>query len=337
MPNYSVLAAQMAAAFHMEGQIAKGTGNTIVVPPLSLNIGGNGYHSSVSVTLNPLVDNDGGFSSFTFGRDYYIYAVEPSTATITPKLLVSANSTVPAGYTAANSRKIGGFHYGKIRTGAAANAVADGIVPNSVWDLRHRPTCSPEGMVKVGNIWVDIYLSSDDGQGGIKSAYNATPLTGTEGLNWYSFVERAAKVGKRLLTYAEWIAAAQGSPQGLDGSNANAWTATTNTGRNPAGLIANATSIYNCRDCVGNVYEWLDEMVVRWDGTSNKWAWHDVMEGQGYGQLYMYTPNALVAMRAGGDWSNGVQAGARAVVLANLPWNVYSSIGCRAACDSLNF
>ena len=109
---------------------------------------------------------------------------------------------------------------------------------------------------------VDLPIK-DDGQGGLKSAYNATPLTGTEGLNWYSFVERAAKVGKRLLTYAEWIAAAQGSPQGLDGSNANAWTATTNTGRNPTGLIANATSIYNCRDCVGNVYEWLDEMVVR--------------------------------------------------------------------------
>ena len=335
MPNYSVLAAQMAAAFHIEGQIAKGTGNTIVVPPLSLNIGGRGYHSSALVTLNPLVDNDGGFSSWTFGRDYYVYAVEPAEATIAPRLTVSANSTVPSGYTAANSRKIGGFHYGKVRTGTAAGSVADGIVPNSVWDLRHRPTCSPEGMVKVGNIWVDIYLSSDDGQGGIKSAYNATPLTGTEGLNWYSFVERAAKVGKRLLTYAEWIAAAQDSPQGLDGSNANAWTATTNTGRNPAGIIANATSIYNVRDCVGNVYEWLNEMVVRWDSAATGWAWHDVLPDQGYGQLYMYTPNALVAMRAGGYWTDGVHAGARAVILNYIPWSVTSINGCRVACDSL--
>lgn len=337
MPGYSVLAAQMAAAFHIEGQIAKAAGNTVVVPPLSLNIGGRGYHLSAPATLNPLVDNDGGFSSWTFGRDYYVYAVEPAEATIAPRLTVSANSTVPSGYTAANSRKIGGFHYGKVRTGTAAGSVADGIVPNSVWDLRHRPTCSPEGMVKVGNIWVDIYLSSDDGQDGIKSAYNATPLTGTEGLNWYSFVERAAKVGKRLLTYAEWIAAAQGSPQGLDGSNANAWTATTNTGRKPAGLIGNATSIYNCRDCVGNVYEWLDEMVVRWDGTTNKWEWHDVMPGQGYGQLYMYTPNALVAMRAGGAWTSGGPAGARAVTLGDYPWYVGSNYGCRVACDSLNF
>lgn len=337
MPNYSVLAAQMAAAFHIEGQIAKGTGNTLVVPPLSLNIAGCGYHSSAPVTVNPLTDNDGGFSSFTFGKDYYVYAVEPSTATIAPKLLVSANSTVPAGYTAGSSRKIGGFHYGKIRTGTAAGSVADGIVPNSVWDLRHRPTCSPEGMVEVGNIWVDIYLSSDDGQGGIKSAYNATPLTGTEGLNWYNFVERAAKVGKRLLTYAEWIAVVQGSPQGLDDSNANAWTATTNTGRNPAGIIANATSIYNARDCVGNVWEWLDEMVVRWDSTATGWAWHDVMEGRGYGQMYMYAPNALVVMRAGGTWTSGARAGARSVDLVSFPWRVYSYDGARAACDSLNF
>lgn len=335
MPSYSVLAAQMAAAFHMEGQIAKGTGNTIVVPPISLNIGGNGYHSSVSVTLNPLVDNDGGFSSFTFGRDYYIYAVEPAGAAIAPQLLVSQNSTVPNGYTANNSRKIGGFHYGKVRTGTSPGDVTDGIVPNSVWDLRHRPTCSPEGMVEVGNIWVDIYLSSDDGQGGLKSAYNATPLTGTEGLDWYAFVERAAKVGKRLLTYAEWIAAAQGSPQGLGDSNTNAWTATTNKDRNPAGLIANATSIYNVRDCVGNVYEWLDEMIVRWDGTTNKWEWHDVMPDQGYGQLYMYTPHALVAMRTGAGWNNGVLAGARAANLNGYPWRVSSYDGCRAACDPL--
>ena len=335
MPNYSVLAAQMAAAFHMEGQIAKGTGDTIVVPPLSLNIGGNGYHSGTPATLNPLVDNDGTFSGFEFGTDYYIYAVQPGPMSITPELLVSKNSTIPNGYTAANSRKIGGFHYGKVRTGAAADSVADGIVPNSVWDLRHRPTCSPEGMVEVGNIWVDIYLSSDDGQGGLKSAYNATPLTGTEGLTWYSFVERAAKVGKRLLTYAEWIAAAQGSPQGLDDSNANAWTATTNTGRNPTGLIANATSIYNCRDCVGNVYEWLDEMVVRWDGTTNKWEWHDVMPDQGYGQLYMYTSSALVAMRTGGSSYHGVKAGARTALLFYYPWIAISFNGCRAACDSL--
>lgn len=335
MADYSVVAAQMAAMFEIEGQIQKGAGDTIDVPPMSLNVGGRGLHLNNYVSLNPLSQNDGTFSGFEFGTDYYIYAVQPGPMSITPELLVSKNSTIPNGYTAANSRKIGGFHYGKIRTGAAAGSVADGIVPNSVWDLRHRPTCSPEGMVEVGNIWVDIYLSSDDGQGGLKSAYNATPLTGTEGLDWYSFVERAAKVGKRLLTYAEWIAAAQGSPQGLDDSNENAWTKTTNTGRNPTGIIPNATSIYNCRDCVGNVYEWLDEMIVRWDGTTNKWEWHDVMPDQGYGQLYMYTPHALVAMRTGAAWNNGVLAGARAANLNGYPWRVSSYDGCRAACDPL--
>lgn len=42
------------------------------------------------------------------GKDFYIYAcIQAGTA---PKILLSANSTYPAGYTANNSRKIGGFH-----------------------------------------------------------------------------------------------------------------------------------------------------------------------------------------------------------------------------------
>jgi len=91
----------------------------------------------------------------------------------------------------------------------------------------------------------------------------------TEGLNWYSFVERAAKVGKRLLTYAEWIAAAQDSPQGLDGSNANAWTAHDQTqGAIPPGLSLTPHPSITYATVVGNVYEWLDEMVVRWDSAA---------------------------------------------------------------------
>jgi hypothetical protein len=42
------------------------------------------------------------------GKDFYIYACLQ--AGTTPKILLSANSTYPSGYTANNSRKIGGFH-----------------------------------------------------------------------------------------------------------------------------------------------------------------------------------------------------------------------------------
>lgn len=38
-------------------------------------------------------------------------------------------------------------------------------------------------------------------------------------------------------------------------------------------------------------------------------------------------------MLAGGNWNNGVIAGARAANLNNQPWNVNTNIGCRLACD----
>jgi hypothetical protein len=43
----------------------------------------------------------------------------------------------------------------------------------------------------------------------------------------------------------------------------------------------------------------------------------------------------LAALIAGGDWSLGVDAGARAVSCSNYPWNVSTNVGVRGACDSL--
>ena len=101
------------------------------------------------------------------------------------------------GYNAENSRKIGGFHYGDVRrikadtlepinsSGSAWGAgwednIYQGILPFSVWTLLHRPKSSPEGMVYCASIgkWVDIYLTSTN----YRSEYNATPMTGSEGL-----------------------------------------------------------------------------------------------------------------------------------------------------------
>ena len=43
------------------------------------------------------------------GKDFYIYACVPVSGS-SPKIVLSANSTTPSGYTSSNSRKIGGFH-----------------------------------------------------------------------------------------------------------------------------------------------------------------------------------------------------------------------------------
>lgn len=283
----------------------------------------------------------------TLGTNYYVYLCDNGTAN--GLLLLSANSTAPSGYTASNSRKIGGFHYGRKRNSiTVADVSSNVVVPNSVWDLCHRPRCSPEGMVYIGNgVWVDIYLASVDEAitfangngsqiltGSCKSAYNALPLTGTEGLNGYNFIELAKRSGKRLLTLAEWLQAAHGSPQGNNADNVNAWSATTNTDRQYTGYVANAISLSNVVDCVGNVWEWLDEYIIRQDGTL-AWGWYDVMPLMNVGQLYMYTNLALVQIMSGGHWSDGVYTGSRCVLLNAYPWHVSASIGSRLACDSL--
>lgn len=316
--------------------------------------------------------------TFAVGTDYYVYLCDDGTNGV---IKLSLNSTFPAGYSADSSRKIGGFHYGHIRKVSSdglwipidsegtkfgsgstiwKNNVTTGIVPNSVWDLKNRPKCSPEGMVKIGQLWVDIYQSSAAeavtfmsgtnglhvATGKLQSKYGQLPVTGTEGLCWFNFAELATRSAKRMLSYAEWIKGAFGNPEGEDAADNYGWTKTTNTARTRTGVRVNASSgaydaasgikpyaisAYNLVDCVGNVYDWLDEMSIRQDSTS--WAWQDVL-GAGMGDLYGPNNIGLSALIAGGNWGEGVHFGPRCVHLGNFPWYVHTGIGCRLACDA---
>jgi len=215
-------------------------------------------------------------SALQRGRDYYVYICDPGN-NADEIYLISLNATAPAGYNAQNSRRLGGFHVGMCRrTGSLKRPVNAGgvawgqgwesniylgIIPDSVWTLKHRPKCAPEGMTYIGSgIWVDVYLSSSDGAGGLQSTFNSIPLTGTEGHNWYSFNDRALAAEKRLMSYAEFCRMAFGSPEGL-ANNTNAWTA--GSGRNPTGQVDRAVSSVGACDAVGNVWEWLDELITR--------------------------------------------------------------------------
>ena len=289
-------------------------------------------------------------ADFTQGHDYYIYICNPASDSQDEIYLISENSTWPNGveWDMDNTRKIGGFHYGRVRNvneyGQEINASGSvrgsgwesntkiAILPNSVWTLTHRPKCDPAGMAYLGNaLWGDIYLSSDDGAQGLQSVYGGTPITGTEGLNWYIANEKARRVGKRLPNYAEFCQGAEGSPQGLDGSNTNGWTATTNTARTAVGKIKNAISVKNIMDIAGNVWEWLNELCL--DPTAASWNWYNVMSG--YGQIYMPSQTALRALVGGGAWSDSVRCGSRAVYCGSCAWNVVTYIGVRCVCDSL--
>ena len=333
-------------------------------------------HGAIDINPVSILDTGG---RFKVGWDYYIYLCLNEEGQ--PVLMVSANTTYPDGGKAQNSRKIGGFHFGHIRhvsddgkwvpvdsTGNKRGAIGTiwqrnvsvGIVPNSVWDLANRPQCSPEGMVKVGSNWVDIYQCSAaetitlEGPGlsivtgKLQSKYGQLPVTGIEGLNWFGFAELAGLAGKKMLSYAEWIAAARDNPQGEDDADNYGWTKNTNIIRNRTGCNIDsdgnfiegggvkpyAVSALNIVDAVGNVHEWLNEFTYREDGPTVGWAWRDVL-GTGKGKAWLYKENSLVSLRAGGHWKDGAAAGPRCVSTSYGSWFVFTYYGCRLACDSI--
>ena len=342
---------------------ASGANEITVIEGCVIAVGGAGIFQTGNTVLNASNLDVG--AAFSVGCDYYVYICDSRQDAQDEQYIISLNSTYPSGWNASNSRKIGGFHYGRCRkindnmqpvnsSGAIfgtgwESAVSNGILPRSVWTLGHRPKCSPEGMVYLGGgTWVDIYLNSDDGAQGLKSEYNCAPMTGTEGMNWYTFTERLMKSGKRMPDYSEFCAYAFGSPQGLDGANTNAWTATTNTGRGTTGSVVNAVSAVGCVDAVGRVWEWLNDLITRAEHATNAdyhptaaWGWDkksplkDNATKYDVGNIYQYYAYSLAALLAGGDWYSGVCAGARAVHCGHYPWHVYAALGVRGACDSM--
>ena len=342
---------------------ASGANEITVIEGCVIAVGGAGIFQTGNTVLNASNLDIG--AAFAVGSDYYVYICDSRQDAQDEQYIISLNSTYPSGWNASNSRKIGGFHYGRCRkindnlqpvnsSGAVfgtgwESAVSNGILPRSVWTLGHRPKCSPEGMVYLGGgTWVDIYLNSDDGAQGLKSEYNCAPMTGTEGMNWYTFTERLMKSGKRMPDYSEFCAYAFGSPQGLDGANTNAWTATTNTGRGTTGSVVNAVSAVGCVDAVGRVWEWLNDLITRAEHATNAdyhptaaWGWdkksplRDNATKYDVGNIYQYYAYSLAALIAGGGWYDGVRAGARAVGCYDYPWTVGTTRGVRGACDSM--
>ena len=288
------------------------------------------FEIDTNAILGPAALDTG--SAFAVGTDYHIYICDTGDNADDAVILISSNATAPVGYNSLTARKIGGFHYGGIRavnatldpinsggvvmgTGWESN-VKNAIVPRSVWTLLHRPKCNPAGMVYVtSGFWSDIYIASDNGNGGLKSAYNKAPITGTEGVNKYKFVELALKTGKRLPTYDEFLALAAGSPEGLAENNNNAWTAGINlTGRNPTGQIANAVSAVGVRDAVGNVEKYLNDYTTNaspevWQGStaSGTFTYADggragqqITGGTGHGTITRHSYDVSVV---GGEWN----------------------------------
>ena len=318
---------------------------TLVSPShLLVNIGGAGAHAyevetAVEMDLNTASNwdtqtpTDYTVAAKRAGKDFYIYACVPSSG-FSPILVLSAATTYPAGYSAANSRKIGGFHcecanVGTISGHPLTGYLAGDIIPRSCWDLSHRSAGAQAGMVWAGKtdfdtlagpkIWVALYLASGTGSS-TASVYGGT-ISDTR--NWMDFVDDFAAIGCRMLEDDEFQAIAAGSNEetNIEGS---VDPVTTGGHLNTAGrrMISNI----GCEDCCGAMWQWLRTQSYRFDFDTT-FAYYDLPGAKG--SLYKQGTYGDVKLLGGGAWNAATNCGSRARYAANYRWNTGSNIGGR--------
>ena len=268
--------------------------------------------------------------ALTAGTDYAIYACTDGT------VRADASFTAPSGYTTANSRKIGGFHYAP-GGNAAAQAGGDTtpqINEYSLWDLKFRPACTdPRGMTLVADgFWSDIYLLGVDHLTNGTSKYNVTIADGSSppkipvkfggngssaygSLNRWEAAEALMSYGKRLPDYGEFAALAYGTTEASSG------------GTDPGSTILRAayTSRYGVMLASGNLYVWGSNF----GGGAAGAAW--TANTGGRGSTYQME-NAVIF---GGSWVEGADSGSRCSAWSDSPTNSPSAVSARGVCDHL--
>jgi hypothetical protein len=297
-----------------------------------LQIGTKWFFLDTDVNVSTAADLDTG--AVSNGKDYYVYACDNAG---TLKFLISLNSTYPQGYNANNSRKIGGFHTlcvnaGTISGNALSGYLANEILPASIWDLKHRPVCSPEGMVYDEAIhkWVDIYLPSGTGAS-MRSVYNGAISVNRD---WNQFVDDGHAVQKRLSTDHEFQHFALGSneetiiyeeeyPEYTGG----------HIDTDERRMISNI----GCEDCVGALYQWqLDQSYSYQGGTHTHpggaavdpkppWTWYNLAAGKG-GIYHQGDMGDVKAIAGGSDAYEA--AGSQGRRMTEERW--WKSFGCTA-------
>ena len=301
--------------------------------------------------------------TLTGGTDYAIYVCTDGS------IRADASFTAPAGYTTANSRMIGGFHYGLVASGTtvAGGSFATtgngmiwtqtdvdniaGINKFSLWDVKFRPACSdPRGMVLVGGrTWVDIYLCSTDtaANGTSKSGTNIASGTvlpkipaafGGDGtatyptLNWWEANELARASQKRFMWAHEFFEAAFGV---TENQSIDATASTYPTTQRNAGY----TSKYGIEQASGHHQVWGQDSNFYSEAASPAGSWKDVNgnngAGTGRGQEYTFGTYGLSRVVLGGTRTFDVYSGSRTSDWGYYPWISGWSIGLRAACDHM--
>ena len=268
--------------------------------------------------------------SLTTGTDYAIYVCDDDT------IRADASFSAPSGYTTANSRKIGGFHYAP-GGNAAAQAGGDttpAINAYSFWDLKFKPACpDPRGMTLVADsFWSDIYLLNTEHLTNGTSKYNVLMADGNSlpkkplkfGGNgtttqangdWWNMNEVLQSHGKRQPTYDEFAALAYGT------------TEASSVGSDQVNTVLNATytSRWGVVQSTGVMWIWGGEF----GGGAAAAGW--AANTGGRGSTYQME-NAVLF---GGAWGATSNSGSRASFWASSPTASSSEIGVRGVSDHL--
>lgn len=319
-----------------------------ISPNLSIKVNNKYYHNDASVLLDiSNADNwdstegiDYTVNTNRAGKDFYIYAVEHEDNFC--KLILSANSTVPTGYTADTSRKIGGFHclcnsveqnktyYDPVTKTDIPHLLSGyltgDILPNSIWDLLHRSDSENEGMVfdPDTHLWCDIYMESWSGSLP-QSKYGAVHMTGTSAYPAHGekFAELASLVHKRLFDRDDFIWVAKGSPEN---TNITGSTDQTTVGGHVDTSNRRMISNIGLEECCGYLWQWVRTSNANGSSDWQSTTYASAVDGaKSYGSSYGAFYRAIV----GGDWSNSSNCGSRYVNVAHVSAGVSSVFGGR--------
>ena len=274
------------------------------------------------------------------GTDYAVYVCNDGT------VRADANFSAPSGFNTSTSRQIGGFHYapGGNATGTSGGNTTPGINEHSLWDLKWRPACpDPRGMTLVAaGFWCDIYLLGVDHHIDGTSRNNVTiadgasppkvpPAFGGNGsasyssLTWWEAHEVMLSHGKRLLSIAEFAAAAYGARENQARGSDPVTTGLSTTNSGSSNSDQQQTSRWGVIQATGCLWVWGDQFGGPHAGAS--WA----NTNGGRGQVYQQA-NAVVL---GGGWANGVNCGSRSASFSNAPSASTNSFGARGCADHL--
>lgn len=329
--NYEVACIKNNPNYYNRDELFTTNKTTVTIPKdLKININGNYYISTINKSLQlSTVDTPANLA----GKDVYIYACEPTSGT-EPIFVLSLNSTVPTGYTANNSRKIGGFHclckdVGVIEGHTLSGYVTGDILPATRWDLLHRPKGDLEGLAydEFSECWLSIYQLSWDG---IKlvSVYNGVIADGTSTKKWHgeAFIEQLMNQKMRLPWRHEFQMAAKGSNEETAIKNAaDPNTTGGHVDSNNRRMISNI----GLEDCCGCSWQWAIDLGFAGGSGWNNSVYNSNVDSQRYGQSY----GTLYRLLLGASWYDGSRCGSRSVACDRGSSHVASDSSARGASE----